>query len=59
MQNSYGAGQRQDVIKGENLNHYDALLKAIISAHQWQDIIDSGKARSIHDVDSREGVPKG
>ncbi len=28
----------QDLITGENLNHDDALLKAIIRAHKWQDI---------------------
>ena len=49
----------QDLITGENLNHDDALLKAVIRAHKWQDMIDSGKARSIRDVASREGVPSG
>ncbi len=49
----------RDLISNQNANFDEALIKGITRAHKWQEMIDSGKARSIRDVAEREGVPSG
>lgn len=49
----------RDLISNQNANFDEALIKGISRAHKWQEMIDSGKARSIRDVAEREGVPSG
>lgn len=49
----------QDIISGRNANFDDALIKAVVRAHTWQEMIETGKARSIRDVAGRENVPSG
>ncbi len=49
----------QDIISGRNANFDDALIKAVVRAHKWQEMVETGKARSIRDVAVQEGIPNG
>jgi site-specific DNA recombinase len=47
----------RNVIDMSNENIDEALVKAIGRAHQWQEMIDNGEAKSIKNVAERERVP--
>jgi hypothetical protein len=42
-------------MSNENIN--DALVKAIARAHQWQEMIDNGDAKSIKQIAVQENLP--
>ena len=46
----------KDLAASETPRYDDALIKAVVRAHDWQGRIDSGKARSVKEIGETEGL---
>lgn len=45
-----------DLAASERPRYDDALIKALVRAHDWQGRLDSGKARSVKEIGEAEGL---
>lgn len=47
----------QDIVSSKEPQYDNALVKAVVRAHEWQDLLDAGEVSSIRDLARKARIP--
>ena len=47
----------RDLVTGKSKNYDNALIKAVVRAHKWQHMLDSGEMASVRALARHEDIP--